>query len=123
MITFQIHYFFSIVFTKPTQKFSPSKKGFVSEKKNEFTHVRRRRDIEHDRVMGNDDGGDIYGGGDGDRHNNYTKSNIDGNADADSNDVDMYSDSDLNTDSDGDPEGDGNVERGGVEGVPMPATA
>ncbi|KAL3646350.1 hypothetical protein CASFOL_011530 [Castilleja foliolosa] len=59
-------------------------------------------DIEHDIVVGNDDGED-------DRQRNYTKSNIDGN------DIDIYSDSDVNTDSDGDPEGDGNVERGGVE--------
>ncbi|KAL3618912.1 hypothetical protein CASFOL_037140 [Castilleja foliolosa] len=66
-------------------------------------------DIEHDIVVGNDDGGDIYGDGEDDRQRNYTKSNIDGN------DIDIYSDSDVNTDSDGDPEGDGNVERGGVE--------
>ncbi|KAL3643724.1 hypothetical protein CASFOL_014539 [Castilleja foliolosa] len=70
-------------------------------------------DIEHHCVMGNDDGGDIYGNGD--RHGNYTKSNIDGNADSDSNDIDMDSDSDVNTDSDVDPEVDGNVEHGGVE--------
>ncbi|KAL3613221.1 hypothetical protein CASFOL_042912 [Castilleja foliolosa] len=64
--------------------------------------------------MGNDDGGDIYGDGEGDRQSNYMKSNIDGNADDDSNDIDMYSDSDVNTDSDGDTEEDGNVERGCV---------
>ncbi|KAL3644266.1 hypothetical protein CASFOL_012198 [Castilleja foliolosa] len=70
--------------------------------------------------MGNNDGGDIYG--DGERHDNYTKSNSDGNTDDDSNDndIDMDFDSDINMNSDGgddDLEGDGNMEHDGVEGT------
>ncbi|KAL3622484.1 hypothetical protein CASFOL_033895 [Castilleja foliolosa] len=56
-----------------------------------------QRDIDHDIVMGNDDGDNIYGGGDDNGQRNYSKSNIDGA------DIDMYSDSDVNTDSDGVP--------------------
>ncbi|KAL3644259.1 hypothetical protein CASFOL_012191 [Castilleja foliolosa] len=73
-------------------------------------------DGEYDSVVVNNDGGDIYG--DGERHDNYTKSNSDGNTDGDTNDndIDMDFDSDINTNSDGDDlEGDDNMEHDGVE--------
>ncbi|KAL3646971.1 hypothetical protein CASFOL_009143 [Castilleja foliolosa] len=68
--------------------------------------------------MGNNDGGDIYGDGGGGRHDNYTKSNNDGNIDDDSNDndIDMDFDSDINPNIDCELEGDDNNERDGIEG-------
>ncbi|KAL3655015.1 hypothetical protein CASFOL_000801 [Castilleja foliolosa] len=65
--------------------------------------------------MGKDGGGDIYGDGDRGRHSNYTNSDIDGNAEGDSNGNDIDFDSDINTDNGGDSEGDDNVQRDDVE--------